>query len=135
MRAMNELPGAIRRWSSLVPSAKILVIAPNPDLRRSVSFALEAEGLVVTSHAVLLAPDEGRGYDCVVLDHRAVDTVPREAALDFCTRAPHVVLLAGKPEPWLASKVFRVVETPQLGGALSAAVHAAIDSSQAAHAS
>ncbi len=105
---------------------RILVIAPDPDLRRSVAFALEAEGHVVTSHATMLGPDEGKSYDCVVLDHKAAKAVPREAVLDFCARSPRIVLLAGAPQPWLVPKVFRVVPTPHLGAALSAAVEQAI---------
>jgi hypothetical protein len=111
---------------------KILVIALNPAFRRSISFALEAEGHVVTSHAILLAPEEGRGYDCVVLDHRAANVVPREAVLDFCAHSPRVILLAGHPEEWLASRVFRVVRTPQVGDELSVAVRTAIDDARSA---
>jgi hypothetical protein len=112
-------------------AGKVLVITPSPELRKSLAFALEAEGHVVTSHAVLLAPDEGRGYDCVVLDHRAANLVPRDSALDFCAHSPHVILLAGQPDPWLASRVFRVVQTPQRGDALGIAVRAAIDDAKA----
>jgi hypothetical protein len=114
-------------WSPSPLSAdRILVIAPDPDLRRSVAFALEAEGHIVTSHATLLGPDEGKVYDCVVLDHKAAKAAPREAVLDFCAHSPRIVLLAGAPQPWLVPKVFRVVQTPHLGAALSSAVQAAL---------
>lgn len=105
---------------------KVLVIAPDPVLRRSLTFALEAEGHVVTAHATLLGADEGRGYDAVVLDHTAATSVPRQAAVDFCARAPRVVLLASHAEPWLATRVFGVVEKPHLGGPLTSAVAAAM---------
>jgi DNA-binding NtrC family response regulator len=105
---------------------RILVIAPNPDLRSSLTFALEAEGYAVTSQAVLLGPDEGRDFDCVVLDHKAAKAQPREAVLDFCAHSPRIVLLAGAPQPWLVARVFTVVQTPHLGEALIAAVRAAI---------
>jgi hypothetical protein len=112
---------------------RVLVISPNPEFRRSLAFALEAEGYVVTSHAVLLAPDEGRGYDCVVLDHKAANLVPRETALDFCAHSPHIVLLGGRTEKWLSSRVFRAVEIPQKGDALTTAVRAAIDDASVSH--
>jgi DNA-binding NtrC family response regulator len=107
-------------------NGRILVIAPNPDLRRSLTFALEAEGYEVAAQATLLGPDEGRDFDCVVLDHKAAKAVPRDAVLDFCAHSPDIVLLAGAPQPWLAAKVFEVVQTPHLGEALTAAVRAAI---------
>jgi CheY-like chemotaxis protein len=112
-------------------TGRILIVAPDPDLRKSVAFALEAEGYEVTSHAVLLGPNEGRDYDCVVLDHKATKTAQRQAVLDFCANAQRVVLLAGSPQPWLLSKVFSLVQTPHLGAALTAAVQAAIASKQA----
>lgn len=107
-------------------SRKILTIAANPDLRRSVAFALRAEGHTVTSREAIVAVDEGRGYDCVVLDHRVARIMPRDLLIEFFSLSPNIVLLAGQPDPGLASRAFRVVETPQLGGNLSAAVAAAV---------
>ncbi|HHY51298.1 MAG TPA: hypothetical protein GYA10_16320 [Alphaproteobacteria bacterium] len=105
---------------------RILVIAPDPGVRHSTAFALEAEGHVVTSLAVIPGPDAARGFDCVVLDHKAARSAARETVLAFCAKAPPVVLLAGLPQPWLASVVFRVVQTPVVGEALAAAVRDAI---------
>lgn len=104
---------------------RILVIAPNSDLRRSMAFALEAEGYVVTTHATIPGNDSSRGYDCVVLDHKAAAGA-REAALLFCRSSFPVLLLAGAPLPWLSAEVFGVVPTPLSGDALSEAVLSAV---------
>jgi CheY-like chemotaxis protein len=104
---------------------RILVIAPNSDLRRSLSFALEAEGYVVTAHATIPGSDASRGYDCVVLDHKAA-TGDRQAVLAFCKASPPVLLLAGAALPWLAGAVFAVIRTPLSGDALGQAVGAAV---------
>jgi hypothetical protein len=112
-------------------TGRILVIASNPDLRKSLAFSLEAEGYTVTSHAIIPSTDAGRPYDCVVLDHKAAGG-PRDVVLEFCNRARRVVLLAGAPQPWLAAKVFAVVQTPLSGGSLTSAVSAAIATTQAA---
>jgi CheY-like chemotaxis protein len=111
-----------------VPSDRVLVIAPNPDFRRSLAFALEAEGYVVTSHANIPGNDASRGYDCVVLDHKAANG-PRDSIISFCRTSNPVLLLAGSPQPWLASEVSRVVQTPLSGDMLSVAIRSALDSS------
>ena len=107
-------------------AARILIVAPNADLRRSLAFALGAEGYVVTSHAAIPAADAARGYDCVVLDHRAAQDAPREQVLDFVRQGNCVVLLAGTPQPWLTPNVSEVVPTPVLGRALTGAVSAVL---------
>lgn len=109
-----------------VSTGRILVIAANPDLGKSVAFALEAEGYEVILRAALPPPDEARGCDGVVLDHRAAREATREAVLEFCGRARSVVLLAGAPQPWLSGNVSAVVNTPHLGAQLTAAVNAAV---------
>jgi hypothetical protein len=111
---------------------RLLVIAPNPDLRKSLAFALEAEGYVVTSHAVIPAEGTGGSYDCVVLDHKAA-TGSREAVLAFANKAKRLILLAGTPQPWLLPHVSKVVATPLLGHALSDAVSTAINGAMAPH--
>jgi DNA-binding NtrC family response regulator len=108
-----------------VATGRILVIAPNSDLRRSLAFALEAEGYVVTTHASIPGSDSSRGYDCVVLDHKAAAGA-RDAVLSFCRSSHPVLLLAGTPQSWLSSEVFNVVPTPLSGDALSAAVRSAV---------
>jgi CheY-like chemotaxis protein len=103
-----------------VSLARILVIAPNPDFRRSLVFALEAEGCVVTSVPEIPASDF-RGFDVVVLDHRAAKG-SQSVVIDFCRRAPPLILLAGSPKQWLVERACRVVQTPVVGDALIRAV-------------
>ena len=109
-----------------MPSGRVLIIAPSIDLRKSLVFALEAEGYVVTSLAVLPSEDVAGSYDCVVIDHKAA-TGSREAVLDFIVKARRVVLLAGTPQPWLISHVTAVVPTPLRGDALGQAVRLAVN--------
>jgi CheY-like chemotaxis protein len=107
-----------------VSAGRVLVIAPDPAFRRSLAFALEAEGHVVTAVPTLPAgPVENQ--DAVVLDHKAA-TGGVEPLLFFCRNAPPVVLLAGQPRKGLAEAVFSVVLTPIRGGALVEAVAAAL---------
>lgn len=108
-----------------MPSGRVLVIAPSIDLRKSLVFALEAEGYVVTSLAVLPPEDVASSCDCVVMDHKAT-TGSREAVLAF-VKARCVVLLAGTPQPWLIGHVTAVVPTPLRGDALGQAVRLALD--------
>lgn len=105
---------------------RVLVVAPSPDLRKSLAFALEAEGYVVTTHAGILGNDASRGYDAVVFDHKAAAAGPRKQVVDFCRSAQPLVLLAGSPQLWLAREAYSVVPTPLMGDALSNAVAAAV---------
>lgn len=111
-----------------MPVRRIMVIAPHADFRRSLAFALETEGYVVTSFAALPGAEAARGYDCVVLDHKAVKDHDRLDVLAFCHGAGPIVLLAGRPQAWLVGAVFRLVPAPIIGEALSGAVKAAIGS-------
>jgi DNA-binding NtrC family response regulator len=104
---------------------RVLVIAPSPDFRRSITFALETEGYAVTALEALPGADATETYDCVVLDHRATKGND-EATVAFCRRTFPVVLLAGRPQPWLVKEVFSLVQAPIIGEALSGAVRAAI---------
>ena len=109
-----------------MPTGRILVIAPNSDLRRSLAFALEAEGYVVTTHAGIPGANASRGYDCVVLDHKATGG-SREPILSFCRASRPVLLLSGSPQSWLSGEVFSVVHTPASGDAFLEAVRSAVN--------
>ena len=105
----------------------ILVIAPDIDLRRSLEFALEAEGYAVAARpqidvALLSA---GARFDCTVLDHGAV-VAPPSALIDFCVRAQPIVLLSNSAILWLSEWIAVTVEKPTPGGALSAAIQSAM---------
>lgn len=76
------------------PQHKVLVVVPDPELRRSVEFALEAEGFWVDSHALLAAALQAATAGqmvCTVVDENAVsgrsgiadrlDPVPRPIVL------------------------------------------------------
>jgi hypothetical protein len=89
------------------------------------AFALEAEGYVVTTHAAIPGSDASRGYDCVVLDHKAAAGA-RDVVLTFCRSSWPVLLLAGTPQRWLLNEVFDVVQTPLSGDALFQAVRSAL---------
>ena len=107
-------------------SRRLLVIAPDLDLLRSIAFALEAEGYVVTSHAAIPGNHGALGYDCVILDHAAASG-PRAAVLSFCRESWPIVLLAGTAQHWLGPEVFRVLRTPLAVGMLSDAVRQALE--------
>ena len=103
----------------------VLIIAPNPDLRTSLQFALEAEGHIVTIHASIDQVGEApENFDCTILDHHGVGRSVN-VAIFFRVFQP-VVLLANEASDPLASASFRTVLKPQLGASLSQAVTQAI---------
>lgn len=112
---------------STIAKGHILVIAPDSDLRRSLEFALEADGYVVTAWPSLditqLRP--GVAFDCTVLDHGAL-TAPPGDVVNFCIRARPVVLLSNSEIFWLSEWIVETVEKPTPGDALSAAIRAAM---------
>jgi hypothetical protein len=103
---------------------RLLVIAADRDVRQSLAFALGVEGFVVVSRADIPGPDAGRGYDCVVLDHRAAGSeTPLKRA--FCASTAHLIALAG-PSHWLAGVADDVLATPVEGQALVQAARRAV---------
>ena len=105
--------------------ARILLIAPDSALRRSLEFALGAEGHDVTSR-VGIAAHEWPAYDCTVLDQHATGNNEAEAAA-FCTIFAPVILLTNQlPHP-LASAAFRTLLKPLLGAALIQAIEEALE--------
>jgi DNA-binding response OmpR family regulator len=103
----------------------ILVVAPDPDFRRSLEFALEAEGYDVASRPGLQDAFGPVPYACVVVDHQAA-TGPAADVAAFCRRAQPLIVLAGRDSPWLSRHAFRTVRKPLLGNDLIEAVHAAV---------
>jgi DNA-binding response OmpR family regulator len=106
---------------------RLLVIAPDGDLRRSLTFALEAEGYAVTALADAdSAPVVGSAhYNCTIIDQAAL--AGTEAAIRaFCAAAKPVVLLSNTPVGWLPADGVSVVEKPMLGESLSQAVRGAL---------
>lgn len=104
----------------------LLVVAPSSTFRNSLRFALEAEGYDVTAAASLQATDRpASSFDCVVLDHHAIDGAASDDTRLLAASAP-VVLLANSAAHPLAASSFRTLTKPTLGPALSDAVRAAI---------
>lgn len=104
--------------------ARILLIAPDSALRKSLEFALGAEGHDVTTRASVGA-HERPGYDCTVLDQHAVGK-DGAAAAAFCGNFAPVIFLTNDASHPLAQAAFRTVLKPLLGAALIRAVNDAL---------
>ena len=110
-----------------MPSARLLLVAPDTDLRRSLAFALGTEGFAVTIRDVpppraWLAANR---FGCTIVDQKAL-TGPDYETIAFCIKAHPVVLLANKPHPWLVEWVAEIVDLPLAGNAVSSAVRHAM---------
>lgn len=104
---------------------RILLVAPDSDLRKSLEFALQAEGYEVTSRASIGARERPSAYDCTVIDHHALGNNPAFAA-EFCTIFAPVILLTNHREHPLSSSAFRTMLKPLLGAALIEAIRDAV---------
>lgn len=111
--------------------ARVLIVAPDMDLRRSLEFLLEAEGHAVASCATVSAARDLGHFDCAILDHRAI-APPHDNVREFCREAKPVILLSGVAYPWIVEGIFQVVQKPLLGKPLLAAVENALHSTAAA---
>jgi DNA-binding NtrC family response regulator len=107
-------------------TGRVLIVAPDAELRRSLEFALEAEGYCVTSSASIGETTGIDRFDCTVVDHRAFAGPANDLSLAFLRGAQPVVLLVGAALPWLAGHVFRTVQKPLLGEPLSLAIREAV---------
>lgn len=105
--------------------SRILVIAADSDLRRSLDFALTAEGHEVTCRASTGAQVLPNSFECTVLDHHAVGPDLATAG-KFCQAFAPVVLLANREGHALSPLVFRTVLKPQLGLALTDTIRDAV---------
>ncbi len=108
-------------------SGRLLLVAPDADLRRSLAFALEVEGFSITvrdqppSRAWLQA----NRFACTVVDQKALAGEPYEA-IAFCIKAHPVVLLTSKPHPWLVEWVAEIVDLPLSENAVTTAIRQAM---------
>lgn len=98
----------------------ILVVAPDPGLRRSLEFALEVEGFVVESHASLStveASHEANAASCVIVDESAIGRGPagRQPLAGFAGR---VILLVEGVDPTAGPEGFSVLTKPVEGSDL-----------------
>ncbi|GLQ56630.1 hypothetical protein [Devosia nitrariae] len=112
-------------------NGRILIVAPEIDLRRSLRFALEAEGYAVTDLPHIKIPPPDLRYDCTVLDRKAA-VGPQADIVDFCRRSDPVILLSEVGIPWLADSIAAVVERPVAGFSLVKAIAKATASPAAA---
>lgn len=108
---------------------RVLVVAPQLDMRRSLEFVLDAEGFEVTSRSRLdfSSPATSSRFDCIVLDHQAL-TGPREQVIDFCANAAPIILVSSKPIEWLSGSVRDLVQKPVMGGAIANSVRRVLKS-------
>lgn len=108
-------------------SPRILVVAPDAELRRSIDFALEAEGLHVILRAHLPPPALLEGvYDCAVVDESVVlsasDGWARLAAIP-CATVLLVDRIGSAPRGHFTGSIIR---KPLLGRSLVDRVLAAL---------
>lgn len=113
----------------------VLVIAPNRGFRKSLEFALEAEGYVVDSQADLagaVASPRNSSVRCVVVDEDAVPNWP--IARNDLVRFPGpVILLVDRPCPPPQPDGVTILVKPLLGNALIKAVDQVIAKGSSAH--
>lgn len=105
--------------------SRLLLIAPDSDLRRSLEFALRAEGHDVSWRASLGARDLSAHFDCTVLDHHAIGPHLQEG-VTFCRVFAPVILLANAGDHPLAPAALTTLLKPLLGRALIEAIDRAV---------
>ena len=110
-----------------MPSGRVLVVAPNSDLRTSLAFALEADGYELT---VKDAPPPRswlvtHRFDCTILDQKALTGEPYES-IALCIKAHPIVLLANHPHPWLVEWVEEIVDLPLAANDVASAIRRAM---------
>ena len=107
-----------------MPSKRVLVIAPDTDLRHSLRFALEAEHFEVTDRVSISAQLIPVDYDCAIVDHHGLGERLDQATTFVAAFAP-VILLANRSHN-LSPSVFRTIVKPELGSTVIKAVHDAL---------
>jgi DNA-binding NtrC family response regulator len=108
-------------------AGRLLLVAPDTDLRRSLAFALEVEGfsLAVRDTPPSRAWLQANRFDCTIIDQKAL-TGEHYEAIALCIKAHPVVLLASKPHPWLVEWVAEVVDLPLAENAVTTAIRRAM---------
>lgn len=106
----------------------VLVVAPDHGFRRSLEFALEAEGFAVDSYALLstaVASPLAAVAACAVVDEDAIED--RASGREALGRlAKPVVLLVDRLPPFPDLARIRVLVKPLLGNALIETVQSSI---------
>jgi len=110
----------------------VLIVAPDRGFRRSLEFALEAEGFVVDSHALVSTAVESpcaRAAVCSVVDEDALRDATPEPEI-FNRLAKPVILLADRFLPIPEQAGMTILMKPLLGNALIASVRALVATAQ-----
>ncbi len=106
----------------------VLIVAPHGGFRRSLEFALEAEGFAVDSHALLSTAVESSflaAAVCSVVDEDALlDWAPEPET--FNRLAKPVILLVDRLTPIPEQVGMTILTKPLLGTALIDSVHALV---------
>jgi hypothetical protein len=107
----------------VVMPGRLLIVSPEDDLRRSLQFALQAEGFSVVAVPTAIGMTSSRfaDFECLVMDEKSVDIGSGEPP-DLARAGRPVVLLADHPEAVAAPWIGEVVEKPLRGGAVARAV-------------
>ena len=118
--------------ASMTAPPKVLIVASDQAMRRSLTFALEAEGYAVDAEPRLDAesyPLEPENGVCVIVDQDALANQRNPTAELAKLKRPVILLVErlGRP-PVLPG--LRIVEKPPLGRDLLDAVAAALDSTK-----
>jgi CheY-like chemotaxis protein len=106
-------------------SGRILVVAPDDDLRRSLTFALEAYGYAVTTEQAWPENAAADAFDCIVVDEHVLSKSAALSAGPLHGRRP-VLLLAYSEGALANAAVTGVIAMPLKGEAVPQAVAAAI---------
>lgn len=121
-------------YTALAVTSMVLVVAPDPGFRRSIEFALEAEGYGVDSRARLSDGTTSPAASlvcCAVIDEDA--TEGGADAWKFLWRFPKpIVLLVDRPWSLPEPDGMKVLVKPLLGNALVEAVRHVVARSIAA---
>ena len=108
--------------------AHVLLVVPDSDLRKSLDFALRADGHDVSWQSSVGEAPIPVHFDCTILDHHAIGPNLRQGET-FCRAFWPVILLANSEGHALSATAFRTVLKPMLGPALSTALADALNAS------
>ena len=112
----------------MAANASIIVVAPDRGFRRSVEFALEAEGFTVGGYPFLAVAEISIAAPttcCAVIDEDAIeDKLHSWNSLRGLSKP--VILLAARPQSLPESTGMCIVEKPVVGNALIEAVKTAM---------
>jgi FixJ family two-component response regulator len=101
----------------LYPVLTVQVVVPDSELRRSIAFALEAEGYAIEQHVQLadaIGASTRPGVVCTVVDENALAGRSAQGLIPQGAHSP-LVLLVDKMRTTAASSGLKVLTKPLLG--------------------